>query len=266
MMICEDDLDQTKENMKRARGGHSKPNKVKIGIIKFILQNNGPILESKIREYVENSYAIKNQKTVNTHLHDLKDLGCIERISYQKGLPNNWDITKLKHLKNLRQCFKEIKLKPCEKSINILIDELFFDVSPDNKKDLIRQLSVSVSFFNVCVETGTGIGDLYAKAEDIYKYGEGFEMNQVVEKSVNAIYNEFTKKISIPNPRSDVDTENRETFRALLEEIQIMSWGDVSAEELNHRIMSEISIKFLTEVLPKILKEIPNGSDRKSVV
>src|SRR5665647_1070549 len=132
MTTCEDGPAQNKEKMNRKRGGHLEQSKVKIGILEFVLQNDGPILESKIREFVVKSYAIKDQKTVNTHLHDLKGLGCIERIFLKKGLPNYWDITKIKHLKNIKLCFKKIKLNELEKSLNILLQENGYSKPSEN--------------------------------------------------------------------------------------------------------------------------------------
>ncbi len=46
-------------------------------------------------------------------------------------------------------------------------------------------------------------------------------------------------------------------FRELLEEISIVSWGDISAEELDQRILKEISIKFSSEIFQKTLTTVP---------
>lgn len=126
MMICEDDLAQNKENMKRKQGDHLKRNKVKIGILEFVLQNGGHILESKIREFVENSYDIKDQKTVNTHLHDLKDLGCLERFSLKRGLPNYWGIETIKNLEQILEEYSDLieTLQNSEHALNIVLDAL----------------------------------------------------------------------------------------------------------------------------------------------
>lgn len=167
---------KNEENKKRKQGGHLERNKVKIGIIEFVLRNDGPIPESEIRKFVERSYAIKDQKTVNTHLHDLKDRGCIELIPPKKGFPNKWDIKTTENLKNILKEFPKLVeiLQNSEYALKIVLDALEDAlVSSTNlkktkeykekyeeikerllkiRKDLTEKLKMSSSFFKLCIQ------------------------------------------------------------------------------------------------------------------
>lgn len=197
------------ENKKRKRGGHLERNKVKIGILEFILRNDGPITESEIRKFVEKSYAIKDQKTVNTHLHDLKDLGCIELIPPQKGFPNKWNITKIKHLKNIRSNFENIKLNECEKSLNVILKESGYDITTLEGLKVYIRLLLSVSLFNMFMEAD--IESVYYGAFENYKYGRGFQSEQTIKKNLNKYYTTYIKG----NSNYEM---SRETFHKTVEE------------------------------------------------
>ncbi len=196
---------------------------------------------------MKNKHGLHDRTNIDDHLEFLLCENCIKKYPGKSGFVHKWNITKLKHLKNIKQQFKEVELQTYKKSLNIIIKKLFFDVSPDNKSTLIKQLSSSNSFFDICMRTETDIGALYAKAEDIYQHREGFEMAQEVKNFVKNIYTEFMKRISMNSNIQPIDnnkhindssklffdqnskkhstnieiSENR--FRKLLEEIPIMS-------------------------------------------
>lgn len=200
---------EDEENKKRKRGGHLERNKVKIGILEFILRNDGPIMESKIREFVEKSYVIKDQKTVNTHLHDLKDLGCIELIPPKKGFPNKWNITKINHLKKIRSNFENIKLNKCEKSLNVILIESGNILTTLEGLKVYIRLFLSVSLFNMFMEVD--IESIYYGAFENYKYGRGFQSEQTIKKNLNEYYTTYIKG----NSNYEM---SRETFHKTMEE------------------------------------------------
>ena len=263
----------------RGVGKRLKEGEVETDILEYILNNSSKISTPNIRAFLKNKHGLHDRTNIDEHLSFLLDENCIKKYSSTRGFKNYWDVKSLKHLKSIKQQFKKIELQTYKKSVNIIIKELFFDVSPDNKSTLIKQLSSSNSFFDVCMRTETDIGALYAKAEDIYQHREGFAMAQEVKKFVKNIYTEFMKRISINSNIQPIDnnkcinsssklyfdqnsqkdslnieesiSENR--FRKLLEEIPIMSWGDVSAEELDQRIIREISLKIVSEIFQKTL-------------
>jgi len=255
---------------------HFAWNEVKTSILELILDSSGPISEPSIREQLYEKYGAADQGLINRQLHSLESIGCVESVSPgKKSRSNYWDIKKLKNLKNVSDHFKEIELKKYEKPIGIIIKDLFFDASPDNKDAIFEQLSTSTSFFNLCIKSGTDIKAFYVNAKKLYQYDEGFEIAQDVKESVKDLHIEFLKRILInPNyigvndsSRLDIDqillkyypyiAISEERFRALLEEIQIISGGNMSAEELNQIIMKEISLKFLSEISQNALKAVP---------
>jgi hypothetical protein len=265
----------------RGVGKRLKEGEVETDIVEYILNNSSKVSTPNIRAFLKNKHGLHDRTSIDEHLSFLLDENCIKKFSSKRGFKNHWDVKSLKHLKNIKQQFKEIELQTYKKSVNIIIKELFFDVSPDNKSTLIKQLSSSTSFFDVCMKTETDIGALYAKAEEIYQHREGFEMAQEVKEFVKNLYTEFMKRISmnyniqpIGNNKYTNDSsklyfdqhsqkyssnievsENR--FRKLLEEISIMSWKDVSAEELEQRIIREISLKIASEIFQKTLAAVP---------
>jgi hypothetical protein len=265
----------------RGVGKRLKKGQVEADIIEYILNNSSKVSTPNIRAFLKKKHGLHDRTSIDRHLRFLLDKNCIKKYPSKRILKNDWDVKTLKHLKNINQQFIGIKLQTYKKSLDIIIKELFFDVSPDNKSTLIKQLSSSNSFFDVCMRTETDIGALYAKAEDIDQHLEGFEMAQDVKKFVKNIYTEFMKRISINSNIRSIDnnkcinflsklyfdqnsqkdslnieiSENR--FRKLLEEIPIMSWGDVSAEELDQRIIREISMKIVSEIFQKTLDAEP---------
>lgn len=194
----ENALNKDELNKKRKRGGHLEWKRVKIGIIKFILLNDYPIYESKIREFVEKEYTIKDQKTVNKHLHDLQDLGCIKKISDKKGFPNRWDIKTIENIKNILFRFSELKLNEYSKPLFII---LYHNNLAKIKEEgqlsmslagflLYIQLLLSASFFRACIDTD--VETLNKRALAIHMYKDTYETTRI-EDSLNGSYNAYKK-------------------------------------------------------------------------
>lgn len=203
--------------MVRKQGDRLKQSETKSNIIKYILEKQGPVGEPEIRKYLEEEYEIKDQGRINRHLHELKNEDYIELITPTKtGLRNQWDITKIEHLKNIKRrikednCFKKIKLDKYEKSINIIIQEFGYDTKSPQYINCFIRLYKSPSFFNSCLEIGVKL--LISHALKMYRYGSGFEEETLIEKLLtecSKTYIESKLNFKIP--------ENK--FRAIIEDL-----------------------------------------------
>lgn len=180
--------------MVKKKGAISTETGVKPDIIKFILENNGPVKESQIREHLKKKNEKIDQGNINRYLHNLsEEHACIELISpVKKGLPNKWDITKVKHLKNIKDIFKNIKLNEYEKSLIIILRESGVDIKTPTGLVYYILLLLSVSFFNACIDTG--IKTLRYRVWKYYRYNEGFERDQRIKKLLNECLAEYSKK------------------------------------------------------------------------
>ena len=97
---------------------------MKTSILEFILKNKEPVSEPSIREHLRNKHGVVDQSTINKHMHNLKDLRCIELISPKESRRNYWDVTTPINLKNIRHEFYELQINKYEKSINLILMEL----------------------------------------------------------------------------------------------------------------------------------------------
>jgi len=281
--------------MTKTKGDHLKHKEVKSSILEFILKNKGPVAEPAIREYLKRKHDVIDQSTINKHMHDLKNLLCIELIPPKKGLRNHWDITTLKHLKNIRFYFEELKLNTCGKSLDILLTERLLTERPLKnsmraKKDFV-QLFLSASFFDMCIKTD--VETLYARASELYRLGELFNEEQFIKnliaveqrstELIHEVYIKCIRRISkIHNIKQIVDNEylkdpltldlfqnfseyfsivgiSKETFEQMLKEIPA-SMEDKLHEEQTNRIIKELSIKISNEIIPKMMKQIHKKS------
>ncbi|AKB45020.1 hypothetical protein [Methanosarcina vacuolata] len=135
---------------------HLKRNEVKAGIIEFIIGQNDTVPEPYIRKHLEKKYGITDIRNMKRHLKDLQHEPylCIEKVPPKKsGLPNNWDIGKIEHVKNIRLHFPEIQLKKYEKTLKIVLKR-FFLLHPDSPmaNKFRIQLFLSSSFFDTCIK------------------------------------------------------------------------------------------------------------------
>jgi hypothetical protein len=282
--------------MTKTKGDHLKHKEVKSSILEFILKNKGPVAEPAIREYLKKKHDVIDQSTINKHMHNLQNLLCIELIPPKKGLRNYWNITTLKHLKNIRFYFEEIKLNTRGKSLDILLTERLLTEHP-LKMDSMRakksfvQLFLSASFFDMCIKTD--VETLYARASELYQLGELFNEEQYIKnliaeeqsskELIHEVYTKCIRRISkIPSIQQIVDSEHikvssksylaqnfpehllsmkisEKIFEKMLKEIP-SSIEDKSHEEQTNRIIKALSIKISSEVIPKIAEEISEKS------
>jgi len=59
---------------------------VKTSILEFILKNKEPVSEPDIRDHLNEKHEVIDQSTINKHMHNLKDMGCIELIPHKASL------------------------------------------------------------------------------------------------------------------------------------------------------------------------------------
>lgn len=160
--------------------------RIKLNIIKCILEENEPISEPDIRKKLEEKNIVKDQSTINRYLHDLNNLELIELIKpIKKGMSNKWDITKIEHLKKIKmqseynKPLEKIELNSYEKSIMIILWE-----SNTTIDDLIGFFSfiwlrLSPSLFNECLDVS--IQDLFKRAY------ENYQREEEIKNSINII-------------------------------------------------------------------------------
>jgi hypothetical protein len=162
--------------MPKKQGDRLNIGEAKASIIRFILENNGPVGEPVIRDFLLQKYDVIDQGNINRHLHGLEKLNCIELIPPEKkGLKNYWDITKLQNLKNIRHEFPELQLNKHEKSIIIVLKEIATYNDTRYWVTYYIKLFISTSFFNTCIELGfekfeQGIHNIYITTSGSYRH------------------------------------------------------------------------------------------------
>ena len=140
--------------MTKKAGERLKIGEVKAAIISHMLRNNGSISEPEMRKYLLETLEIKNQGTVNDHLHKLEDLNCIELVtSDRKSRSNFWNITKINHLKNIRHEFPDIRINSYEKSIMIIFNERGYSLNKIENLDFYIKLLLSISLFDAFLDS-----------------------------------------------------------------------------------------------------------------
>lgn len=159
--------------------------------MEFILRNDGPVEESLIRKGLK-----KDQGNLNRHLHQLKELGCIELVKTIKKdfrKRNWWEITKIENLKEIREKFPKLRLNTWEKAIKLVLKKSFSTIDPRNEKKYFIQLVLSNSFFYKCIETNFEI--LYARVSKRYQLFKDF--NTEIESLVNKVYTKYIITVNI---------------------------------------------------------------------
>jgi hypothetical protein len=164
--------------MVKAKKYHYAVGEVKSKALEFILMKNEPVAEPDIRGYLQTEYDGITQATVNRHLNDLGDTGCIKLISPSKKTTraNRWSIAKLSNLEKIIEEYPDLTeiLQKSELALKIVLDALEDAlVSSTNLKktkeykeeydvikarllmirtDLTIKLKMSSSFFKLCVQ------------------------------------------------------------------------------------------------------------------
>lgn len=247
----ENDLAQYEKNKEIKQGGHLKRKEVKNGILEFILKN-GPVLESDIRRFLEKSYTIKDQKTANTHLHDLQGISCIKQISDKKGLPNRWDIKTLGSLKNIKENFPNIHLMEYTKAKNIIIKTNFPGIGPRHEKKYFVYMSLFPSLFNTFLNN-----EFESMLSRAFKLWQINDFRDIINSRTDYVYeHSFLYKDwfdpSINDPRIEV---SKDELQKILAEIPY------PYEEQDHDIQEEIVEKKLLEKLVNVvLSKRPNST------
>lgn len=171
-------------------------------------------------------------------------------------MPNRWNITNIKHLKNIKHhfkdddCFKKIRLNIHQKSLNVINDQRGFDPGTTLGKRYRIQMFLSVSFFDMCLTTE--VETLYSKADEIYKLSRGSAYWRELSPAtnpINKLYTEFMKTM-LTNPNI---------------------WLDVYNEYINDPLTSYIYLKCFKfsediEISEEAFKEIVEGALPKNYV
>lgn len=162
----------------------------KLKIIELILNNKGPVEEAEMRKKLPG-----DSGNINRHLHELwEELDCIELTqTIKKGRRkyNLWDITKIKHLKNINGKFLKIQLNRHEKSINIIARNLGYDINSPMYLYCFIRLYMSRSFFNECLNTD--VKSLTTKILKIYRVGAGLEDETHIKELINEYNSTYIK-------------------------------------------------------------------------
>lgn len=276
-------------HMIRNPGEHLERDETKIAIIRFILSNNKEsndpgIRETKIREYLEERYGMTDEGNIRKHLKELieaKDKPLLEKFQLKKPVKRNfWDVTKIKHLKNIMEKYPEIHLNMYKKSKAIFLKKFNFPVGSTRAKKAFVQLSLSASFFGKCLDTE--IETLYFRNSKLYSH-EDFNVNQQIDGLIQLVYSECMKrirKISYTWPVADEeyikDAANlavyqnfpqhspnsvisKEKFERMLKEIKV-SWEEKDHNKRIQIIVKGLSMKISREILSKRLKERPEDT------
>lgn len=272
---------QEKEKPKRPPGARLGKGVAKTEIIRYVINKNKEVKESDIKKHLREKYNIRDPNNIEDHLKKLKTkYNCLEQIQPRRnGFDSHWIIRKIENLQNIRNHFPEIPLKDYEKSLDIIVKERLFDTRSRIAPRFRDMLSLSDSFFEMCLTTDFGV--LTEKANEMYKYGAGSALAKRAEKSVRAVYFECMKRLSRTDDFLRIDftlyindspiLENfkkskisfpwvkisKERFLKILEEIPIMEWEEISSNKLNHRILEELADRIYFEILHKLEENLP---------
>lgn len=190
--------------MAKKQGEKLKVGEVKTAIILYILENKESVSEPDIRKHLREKFGVRNQGTINDHLHKLEDIKCIESITPNRKIRSNfWDITKLEHLKNIRHEFPKILINSYEKSIMIIFKERGYSLNKVDNLDFYIKLILSVSLFDAFLDAD--IKELIYKSEKIYLRDDGYIKVKNYEYHVDKflkLYKEANPDFKIPSELS----------------------------------------------------------------
>jgi len=236
--------------MVKKQGESLKPYETKSYIIKYILENSGPVGEPDIRDYLKKEHELVDQGTINRHLHYLKNEGLITLIEKEKaGHRNKWDITKIEHLANIMKKIKDesllknINLNTHEKSLMIALQKNGYDIFSYAGILFYVQLLLSSSYFYACIDTNIEL--LWDRAQGIYAY-KNHSAYQHIENLLVKCYTTYITRY--PNLEISI-----ESFISMMTQ---MSLAEISPTELSMMIqMPRIEEISLAEKYMKIWEE-----------
>lgn len=269
----------TQSDQKKDKAPRLKQNLIKSYIMDRILRNRESIPEPRIREILKEKYGVKDQGTINTHLHSLEKLGCITLIPPNKEVTraNRWNIIRLENLESIRQHFPEISLNKYEKSLETISKSRLLHKNPPRHSVFIIMLMLSSSFFDTYVKTD--IEAYNKRAYEIYRLGEGYDEDQLIKTYVDEVYTDFAERIFIPSdiwrrvwdtyikdslnleihrnslPSPPIIDLQEKTFREMLRKTSFPE-NRLPTEISGRKILKEITLKVSSEILQKTLKEI----------
>lgn len=249
------------EKIKRRRGEHLNKNEVKTEILKYVLDNNSPVLEPYIREHLKEKLNISDTKTMKSHFSDLQELQCIKKIG-NKGLENEWKIDSLKQLKNIREKFPEIKLNTYDKSLNIILKEWDYSIESINGFKFYIRLLLSTSFFDECMTVD--IETLISRAWKIYLFEKGFNENQVISEYLNDCYVLYVKKHPISELAKETFFEKMKEMVPKFDEIPTWEVFINKVEKTFQELSGDITLKRIEEFLKKEEEFLKNENISKS--
>jgi hypothetical protein len=230
---------KNKEVKKKSIGAHLKHNEVKMSILEFILKNKEPVSEPSIREHLKNKHGVVDQSTINKHMHNLKDLRCIELISPKASRRNYWDVATLENLKDIRHEFYEFQINKYEKSINLILMELGCGKYSPYWLRYYIQLLISASFYNTCLEFS--IGRIHQGITEIYNTGMGSDQHRRMLKLIKVCYSGYVKQ------NSGFKISQYELRNALI----AFPWKNIFSFD------NEYFLKLFEDYLPGLPKELP---------
>jgi hypothetical protein len=272
--------------MVEKRRYHFNVGEVKSEIIELILRHKGLIKEPFIRKNLQEKYDGIDQGTVNRHLHDLHNLGCLDFIPPSKKTTraNRWNITTLKQLESTRQHFPDVELNRYEKSLDIVTRHHLHYINPARDVIFRVQLLLSTSLFNLCIKNDTKT--LFNKASEIYRFGKGFEDEMLIQshiddiyaKLINTIFKNINFLLSIWNKhihnslKTNIQSDpsdylqtfslSRELFQKMLNDIEPQA-EEVKKEVIGRKLVKLLSLRISHETFRTSFQEIADEKNFK---
>jgi len=257
---------QVEKKEDRSPGDHLPIGKVKSEIISYILSKNDAVPATDLIKHLREKYGIRNKKNINNHLNELKANNCIEKIDpLRDGFENKWNITKIKTLKNIMSLFPEIRLNKYEKTVNIVLKKFNFAIVPVREKKAFVQLSLSISFFEKCLDTD--IETLCARASKIPQLNEYInregQNEEDIERLTHEAYLEFMERIHkisdiwpITNDEFIRYSVNFDVYQNTPQYFQNSSMSEEKFKRMLEEIKDPLEEKDLDGVIQRVIKEL----------
>lgn len=133
------------------RGEHNKRGKTKELIVQCILVNPDGLEEPILRDYLHTKHNIGDQKTIKSHLEQLRKMGCIKKYEIT-GFPNRWKINKIEQFSKILDEFPGLCI---DLQVNKVLVDLLLQkhrpilVEPDLQKYFKSFIEDSLNFLKV---------------------------------------------------------------------------------------------------------------------
>lgn len=208
----------------RSRGCRLKEDEVPTYIIEFIAGELSPVIESKIRDYLKKKCNIVDRSNIKKHLKELLSSQYIDKIPSDHCSDNIWDIRRIENLKRIHNRFPGIELQAYEKAINVIVSELVSGKYPYENENFRQQLSLSKSFFILCVTNDYKC--LLNNAWKNYQFGEGFELYRHVKNCISRLTVDYITR----HPDAKI---SEESFLKIYNEKPKETFAEISNELIN---------------------------------